>query len=261
MGSLDEAKRQVNQRQIMARAAEKRSDQLNLIYRERILPKMEFIYSGLRGLSEELNRPTAPIVANYFIEGLGRLEHLVQSDYRVSADSLTETNEITFAYRCAAAGELSVYIEGKKNVDMYMDLLKDNKLRFKGRFIKDDTDFVTGAKFIITRYVPVSLMFKVDAVNAMIEMRIRNYATLGESCLQFSPESITEDFMKNLADYIARKNRGFFSLDLPEIERRRIRAKVLYEQQQRAAELEAADKMRAADEPRKKGFFTRLMGR
>ena len=260
MGSLDEAKRQGYQRQIMVKAAAQRSDQLNLIYRERILPKMEFIHAGLRNLSERLNRAEASVVANYFIEGLGRLDNLVQSDYRVSADNQLEINEITFAYRCSAEGELSVYIEGKKNVDMYIDLLKDNKLKFKGKFTKDETGFVTGAKFIIHRYVPVSFLFRVDADNATIELRIRNYETLGEACLQFSPESITDEFMKNLAEYIARKNRGFFSLDLPEIERRRIRAKVLYEQQQRAAELEAADKMRTAEEPRKKGFFSRLMG-
>lgn len=105
------------------------------------------------------------------------------------------------------------------------------------------------------------LPFKVDAQNASIELRIRNYETLGEACLQFSPESITEDFMKNLAEYVARRNKGFFSLDLPEIERRRIRAKVLYEQQQRAAELEAAEKNTIEKEHRKKGFFNRLIGR
>jgi len=261
MGSLDESKRQLYQRQIMSQAAEKRTDHLNLVYRERILPKMEFIYSGLGELCESLNQPENVIVANYFIEGLGRLENLVQSDYQLSADSLIETNEIFLNYRCLSEGELNVYVEGKKNVDMYIEMLKENKLKFKGKIVKDDTDFVTGAKFIISRYVPVSFNFKVDEQNGSIELRIRNYDNLGEACLQFSPESITEDFMKNLAEYIARKNKGFFSLDLPEIERRRIRAKVLYEQQQRAAELEAADKMGADNEPRKKGFFTRLIGR
>jgi hypothetical protein len=67
--------------------------------------------------------------------------------------------------------------------------------------------------------------------------------------------------MKNLSEYVARRNKGFFNLDLPEIERRRIRAKVMYEQQQRAAELAAAEKYNSESEPRKKGFFTRLIGR
>lgn len=261
MGSLDETKRGVYQRQIMARAAEKRMDQLNTIYRERILPRMEYIHSALGELCKKLNQPDVAVKASYFIEGLGRLDNLIQSDYRVSTDSLIEINEISFQYHCTGHGELSVYIEGKKNVDMYIDLLKENKLKFKGKVIKDDTDFVTGARFIISRYVPVSFVFRVDVPNASIELRIRNYDNLGENRLQFSPESITEDFMKQLAEYIARKNKGLFSLDLPEIERRRIRAKVLYEQQQRAAELEAADKQGAEKEARKKGFFTRLIGR
>ena len=144
---------------------------------------------------------------------------------------------------------------------MYIDLLKENKLKFKGKIVKDNTDFVTGAKFMISRYVPVSFNFKVDVQNTSIELRIRNYDTLGETRLQFSPEAITEEFIKNLAEYVARRNKGFFSLDLPEIERRRIRAKVLYEQQQRAAELEAADKMSTENETRNKGFFARLIGR
>lgn len=262
MGSLEAAKKQHYQRQqVMTQAAEKHSDHLDLVYRERILPKMEFIYAGLGKLCAEMNQSDSAIKADYFIEGLGRLENLIQSAYQVSADNLIEINEITLKYRCLATGDLNVYVEGKKNVDMYIDLLKENKLKFKGKIVKDDTDFVTGAKFMISRYVPVNFSFKVDAQNASIELRIRNHDNLGEACLQFSPESITEDFMKNLAEYIARRNKGFFSLDLPEIERRRIRAKVLYEQQQRAAELEAADRISAEQEARSKGFFHRLIGR
>lgn len=261
MGSLDEAKRQLYQRQIVARAAEKRVDHLNLVYQERILPKMEFIHAGLNKLCKQMNELDIPVRANYFIEGLGRLDKLMQCDYSVGVDNPREINEITLKYRCQAEGELNVYIEGKKNVDMYIDLLKESRLGFKGKMVKDDSDNVTGARFFITRNVPVSFTFRVDIENANIELRIKNYDNLGEACLQFSPESISDDFLKKLADYVARKNKGFFSLDLSEIERRRIRAKVMYEQQQRAAELEAADKRSSEKEPRKKGFFTRLMGK
>ncbi len=261
MGSLDEARRQVYQKQIAARAAEKRADQLDSIYRERILPKMTFIHTSLGKLCEKLNQSDVPVKVSYFIEGFGRLENLIQSDYQVSADSLIEINEINFQFVSAGQGELGVYIEGKKNVDMYIELFKENKLKFTGKVVKDDTDYVTGAKLAVQRHVPVSFVFKVDVANASIELRIRNFESLGESSLQFSAESITEEFMKKLAEYIVRKNKGFFSLDLSEIERRRIRAKVLYEQQQRAAELEAADKHGDEKEARKKGFFNRLMGR
>ncbi len=103
--------------------------------------------------------------------------------------------------------------------------------------------------------------FRVDIDNACIELKISNFETLGENRMQFSPEAITEDFLKKLAEYIIRRNKGLFSLDLSEIERRRIRAKVMYEQQQREAELAAADKHSNEKETRKKGFFTRLMGK
>jgi len=261
MASLETTKKQYYQRQIMAQAAETRTTHLDLVYRERILPKMEFIHQTLGKLVEQLNQSEPAIKLNYFIEGLGRLENLIQSNYQVSVDNRLEVNEVKLKYRCLSDGELNVHIEGKKNVDMYIELLTENKLKFKGKLTKDDADFVTGAKFIITRYVPVTFTFKVDVQNAMIDLRIQNYDTLGEANMQFSPESITDDLMKNLAEYISRRNTGLFSLNLSEIERRRIRAKVLYEQQQRAAELEAADKRGAEGEQRKKGFFTRLMGR
>lgn len=261
MGRPDESKQRIYHHQVLARAAEKRNDQLGEIYRERLLPKMEFIYAGLDELCDKLKRQEAGISANYFIEGLGRFERLVQSDYRLSADSLIEINEITFSFCCAAEGELSVRIEGKKNVDRYMQLLNDSQLRFKAQFTKDETGFVTGAKLIIERFIPVTYTLKIDVENMAIAMRIGNYETLGETASQFSPEAITENFMHNLGEHIMRRNKGFFSMDLSEVQRRRIRARVLYEQQQRAAELEAADKRAMADEPRKKGFFTRLMGR
>jgi len=261
MGSLDESKRQLFQRQVMARAAESRADHLDTVYRDRLLPAMARIHASLEQLCKTLNGAETPIVANYFIEGLGRLENLVQSDYQLVVNNQAEINEIELNYHGLSSGELNAYIEGKKNVDMFIDLLKENKLKFKGKVVKDDTDFVTGARLFIKRYVPVSFKFKVDMENSCIELRIRNFDNLGETCLQFSAESISEDFLKKLAEYIARKNKGFFSLDLSEIERRRIRARVMYEQQQRAAELEAADKRGAESEAGKKGFFSRLIGR
>lgn len=92
MNSLDESNRQLSQRQAMSQAAAKHTEHLTLVYHERILPKMELIYSGLGTLCENLNQSENAIVANYFIEGLGRLDNLVQSDYQVSADSLVEIN-------------------------------------------------------------------------------------------------------------------------------------------------------------------------
>ncbi len=260
MGHLNEPKKQLYQQQVVERAAEKRLAHLELVYRERILPKMEFLQTSLEKLCATLNSLDSAIKVNYFLEGLGRLENLLQSDYQIKADNPAEINELTFQFDCLSDGELQVNIEGKKNVDMYIELLTENKLKFKGKTRKNDKNFVTGAKFIIARYVPVTFCFKADIKNTSIELRIRNYDTLGESCMQFSPEAITEEFMKNLTEYTLRKNKGFFSLDLSEIERRRIRAKVLYEQQQRAAELAAADNMKPENESRKKGFFARLIG-
>ena len=117
MGSLDESKKQLYQRQVVNRAAENRTVHLDLVYRERILPRMKFIHAGLSKLCADMNQSDSPIKVNYFIEGLGRLENLVQSDYQVEADNLIEINEITFKYHCFSEGELNVYIEGKKNVD------------------------------------------------------------------------------------------------------------------------------------------------
>ena len=261
MSSLDETKRQHNQKQVMARATEQRAEQLGSIYQERILPKMQLIHKTLGQLCTQLNQSDGPVKASFFIEGFGRLENLVQSNYQLNVNSLIDIGEIDLEFECSAMGELGVYIEGQKNVDVFIELFKRNGLKYVGKVVKDDTNLVTGAKLALQRYVPVHFNFKADINNACIEVKISNFETLGETSMQFSPEAITEDFLKKLAEYIIRRNKGLFSLDLSEIERRRIRAKVMYEQQQREAELAAADKHALEKEPRKKGFFTRLMGK
>ena len=261
MASLDRQKKDIKPQQVVAQASVKRTAQLQEIYHGRILPKMELLYHSLKQFCEQQNQSDIPIKGSYFIEGFGRLENLLQTDYQIEADSLIELNEINCNFVCAGQGELGVYIEGRKNIELFFEIFKVNGLNYSFNEVKDESGSMIGAKIALQRLVPVSFNFKVDVPNVAIQLQISNFESLGQSQTQFSPESITDDFIIKMLEYIKRRNKGFFNLDLSEIERRRIRAKVMYEQQQRAAELEAADKRGREKEPNKKGFFNRLIGR
>ena len=261
MTSLDRHKKEADTQHVLATASNKRNEHIDAIYRERILPRMAMLYQHLKQMCDEQNQSDVPVRANYIIEGFGRLENLRQTDYRVEADSLIETNQIRCEFTCAASGELGVYIEGKRSVDLFTEIFRVNELQYSVNEVKDDSGLVTGARLALTRSVPVAFTFKVDPANLMINLQMSNFESLGQASTQLSSESINENFVKNLLEYIKRRNKGFFNLDLPEIERRRIRARVMYEQQQRQAELEAANKHGQDKEPGKKSFFNRLIGR
>lgn len=261
MSTLERPKKEINPQQVLAQSAGRRHEHLETVYRERIQPKMNLLYNSLNQFCIEQNQLDMPISANYIIEGFGRLENLRQIDYELEANSLLDIGEINCHFVCTGQGELGVYVEGKRNIDLFVDIFKINGLQYSKNEVKDNSGNMTGAKLALQRMVPVSFTFRADIDNSEIKLAISNFESLGQTHVQFSPESITEDFIKNLLEYMRRRNKGFFNLDLSEIERRRIRARVMYEQQQRQAELEAADKRESEIEPRKKGLFSRLIGR
>jgi len=257
MGYLDELKIESEKQQMLARAAKKRADQLEAIYRERMLPKLERLYSYLTEVCSHLNELKLDIRKDYDLGDLGRFEGLAQQDYAVQADSREHMKEVVLSFECHASEALQVNIEGKLNVEKWTRFLQQYHLKYHTKLQLDEKKMVVGARFIVEQRVPIAFKFFADIDNSSINLTINNFDTLGDRQLQFSPESITEEMLDKLGNYVARKNKSFFDLEISETERRRLRAKVMYEQNQREMELRASDNKLYEEHPavKKKGFL------
>jgi len=257
MRYLDELKLESEKQQMLNRAAEKRAEQLEAIYQERILPKMERLYAYLHEVSTHLNTLGLDIRKSYSLGDLAELKDLLQQDYAIQTDSRERMEEVILSFACVADEPISVAVEGKLNVEKWTRFLQQYHLKSHTKLQLDEKKMVVGAQFNIEQMVPITFKFGVDINNSSINLTIYNFDTLGNRQLQFSPESISEEMLDKMGNYIARKNKSFFDLEMSESERRRLRAKVMYEQNQRQSELLASDN-KLHDEHatvKKKGFL------
>ncbi|MDH5181367.1 MAG: hypothetical protein OEZ39_12290 [Gammaproteobacteria bacterium] len=257
MGYLDELKVQAEQQQILARAAKRREEQLEAIYQERILPRLEQIYSYFSEVVSHLNTLNIETRVDYRLEDLAHFKELQQKNYTIQADSSNQMKEVRIDVECTGAGPLEVRVDGKLVVEKWTRFLQEHQLKYHTKLQLDERKSVTGAIFILEQYVPISFIFVADVEKSSINLTIVNFEGLGVRNLQFSPETITEELMDKMGKFIARKNQSFFTQEISESDRRRLRAKVLYEQQQREMELKSAENPFNTDSTpvKKKGFL------
>jgi len=262
MGFLDELKKKTEQQLILEQAARQRAEKLEEDYRVRLLPAMEKTYTYLHEMCQHLNYINTDTLVSYELAGIGELEHLRQEEYKLKADSRDNMQEIILSFDCQGENDISVTIENRQELEKLEQYLFSHHLRFQLKTFKDDKGRINGGKFIIQKHVPVAIKFKLDVEKSAIDFILVNLEQLGRKEVQFSPESISEEFLDKLAKYIVRESDSLFKLDISETERKRIRAKLLHEKHQRESELLAADKKPSDDVvASKKRLFTRILGK
>lgn len=264
MSLLDDLRRQTDALKAREEGERKRQEQLETIYREELLPKMEYIYTYLYELGEHLNYIKPDIVANYELQDHGKLGDLRQSTYKVVADSRRNMTRINFGFRCEAEGAdaMEIIIEGKKNTDRYNDYLRRTGLKYNLAQIRDEFATVTHGVFTIERRVMVTFTFIANIAESCIDLTIRNFNSFESFKRQIQPSQITEAYMEDLGRFVIREQSQFLRLDISEAHRRRIQALLHEEAARREAELaqlDAAVEMEKANEDAgKRGKLLRM---
>lgn len=237
MSILDELKKQADAIKTEQTAEKRLQAEREAFYRSDILPKLEYIYSWLFELTEHLNLIKPVINAYYSIEQYGALPALQQEAYRISVDSRRDMKKIALTFECVAKGKVTQGIEGKRNIEQYVEYLRRTRLPVERRDQRDTTSEVMKTEFDIGLCVPVTFGFIANIESGCIDMSIRNFDHLGLRRIPVRPGDVTEDFMDNIGRYLMRERDDFYKLDISEDERERIRARLHAEQVQRAREL------------------------
>jgi hypothetical protein len=262
MGFLDDLKKRADDQKAKDHAEEKRRQELERIYREEILPKMQLIYGSLFEMAEHLNYVKFDVSASYALETYGALEGMKQSAYSVSTDSRDNMTSIVLAFWCTGDGRIEIPVIGKRDIDRYSEYLRIHRLAYKTRMRRDTAQREMGADFIVENKIPVEFEFKVDIETSTIVLRIFNFERLGARTIRIRPQEVDRAFVDRLAEYVVRERDDFVQIEMDEDKRRQIREQLEREKQFREQELAMAEQLEAQQrEPGDRGFLNRLMER
>ncbi len=237
MSILDELNKQADVIKSEQSAEKLLQAQQEAFYRSDILPKLEYIYSWLFELTENLNLIKPDTKAQYNIEYYGELPVLQQDGYRISVDSRLDMKKIALTFECFAEGKITQGIEGKRNIEQYVEYLRGTKLTFDRRDQVNNASEETETEFDIELRVPVTFGFIANIESGCIDMSIRNFDQFGLRKIQIKPCDVTEDFMDKVGRYLIREREDFYKLDISEDEREQIRIRLHAEQEQHSREL------------------------
>ncbi len=231
MGILEDLKKEADNSRLEREQAELRQQDLERIYREGICPSMMRIHNYLFELVEQLGLVNWPVEVSFDFPGIGRIDNLAQTNYRLRIDSHKEPKLINLSFECAAPEEKSYSVMPKSVGDDACQFLSTQKVMFSDWAIKDANQEIIGIVIKCKLRVWVGLAFQADIANEGIRVVSYNFEGRGESSFLASHQSIDEQWLDRLGQYVLRKNDSFARLDISDDQLNKLRSMLEREKQ------------------------------
>lgn len=200
---------------------------------------MHAILNYLRELTEQLKIVDPDVRHDYTLPGIGCIQGLRQGGYVVNADSTDETKIIRLKFNCIAKNEQEFSVKPKAKAKETMDFLESQSMRYSEWPIRENAQIV-GINFQLQIKVDINFIFQVDEEHGYIKMISSNFADFEVERNLIWPESIDEEWLDNLGNYILRKNNNLQALEIDEAKKDSIRQKLDEEKRMREEELKLA---------------------
>jgi hypothetical protein len=223
MGILDDLKKEADNSRLAREQAQLRQEGLDRIYQEGTRPALLRIHNYLLELTEQLCLVDWPVVIGFEFPGIGRIDNLAQSNYRISIDSQKEPKLIELRFDCTAPEERRYNVMPKSAGDDACQFLTSQNVQFTDWAIRDANLDVIGLTIQCKLRVRVSLAFKSDLAGQGIRVTSYNFEGPGEKGFLASHRSINDDWLDKLGHYIVRKNESFGKLEISEDQRIQLR--------------------------------------
>lgn len=254
MGFLDELKQEAEAAKAGEAGQNGDAQERERVFRAALQPAMRRVYAYLEQVVEQLNVVNLDARVSYEVEGVGRIEHLSQSNYKLKVDDPAQLYDFTLSYQCSREGRIRFEKRGKVASEHLRDYLRGHGLDFSYKMGVDGNGV-----FALEPMVPVSFTFEADTDNKVIRLRVRNLDALGAVTYTLTPEKIDDAWLEELAKRIARRPNRFDELVgnvLPDEARRRLQRELEEIHRQRAREL--LERAQQEAEEKKKGLLGRL---
>lgn len=209
------------------------------VYQEKIRPRMHAILNYLGELIEQLKIVDLDVRHDYTLPGIGCIQGLRQGGYVLNADSTDETKLIRLKFYCTAENEQEFAIKPKAKAKETIDFLESQSMRYAEWPIRDSGQIV-GINLQLQIKVNINFIFQVDEERGYIKMVSSNFADFEVERNMVRPESINEEWLDNLGNYILRKNNKLQTLEIDEAKKDSIRQRLEEEKRLREEELRLA---------------------
>jgi hypothetical protein len=209
MGLLDDLKKEADSLKDQE-AQRTQSLKANAAAVDRALRKT---FQYMSELFKQLNvvKPACPRV--YDLLTVGKIEGLVQSDYRIEYRTSQRENaehfeNLTIAFKRTKPDQLSVKREAEQ-MERFRDLLWQNNMRFTSEPFRNDRRVVVYEVFKINCEVICGAEVIGDYDNGVIRFKLKNIEDFGPTVYTVEPDSVNDQALEELAKMFIGKESNF----------------------------------------------------
>ncbi len=228
-------------------------------YQERVKPAMLSILNYLSELTAQLKLVDPDVRPDYTLPGIGELKGLHQGEYVVNADSTENTKVVRLRFTCSEENEHEYAVKPKSAADETRDFLEAQSMRYAEWPIRDPRQGVVGLNFQLAVKVNVNFIFKVDMDQGVITLLISNFHNFKVEKSVIPPERVDETWLDNLGNYLIRRRKNIYELEIDESNKAAIREQLEAAKRQREAELASA--IQREQEEREEARRNSLLGK
>lgn len=158
-------------------------------------------------LAEHLNVLEQRIRRNYYIDGHGLVQNLVQRDYVVSIEKITIdqkdfVNLINLRFKCVTPEPLPVEKVGVPLINAYKDYLWKHNLKYQCTEYRDAKGHVARAMFSLSGEIAVHVSLGASFEDAMLTLTIRNFNGFNTEKFVYSLKEFTTPVLDEFAKYL-----------------------------------------------------------
>lgn len=158
-------------------------------------------------LAEHLNVLEHHIRRNYYIDGHGLVQNLIQRDYVVSIEKITIdqkdfVNLINLRFKCATPEPLPVEKVGIPLINAYKDYLWKHNLKYQCTEYRDAKGQVARAMFSLSGEIIVHVTLGASFEDAMLTLTIRNFNGFNSESFVYGVNELTTPVLDEFAKYL-----------------------------------------------------------
>ncbi len=239
MSLLDDLKKEAQDR-LATESVEQGPIRQETEYRERVRPAMLKILHYLSELTDQLKALDTEVRHDYTLPGIGTVKGLRQANYVVNADSTENAKTIRLRFNCTDEREREFAVKPKSKADETRDFLETQVMRYAEWPIRDPVQGVIGLNFQLAVKVDVNFIFKVDMDQMAIALIISNFSNFKVERSLVQPERVDDAWLDNLGNYLLRRRKNLYELEITDNDKAAIRQKLEEAQRQREQEMQQA---------------------
>lgn len=213
MGLLDDLKKEAESLKSQE-AVKTQSIKANAAAVDRALRKT---FQYMNELFKQLNvvKPPCPLV--YDLLTVGKIDGLMQSDYRIEFRTSQRENaehyeNVAINFKRSKLEQLTIKREAEL-IERFRDLLWQNNMRFTSEPFKNDRRVTTHEVFKINCEVLCGADVVGDYDNGVIRFKLKNVEDFGPTVYTLEPDTVTDKALEELAKLFIGKESNFKDLN------------------------------------------------